>query len=224
VAPGSAAAIAGVEKGDHVVAVNGKAVQHAIEALSLLSSKPERVTLGLDRNGQHIDAPLVLSWTDSGTSNLGLSFETQTRTIRSASVGAAFGDGLAQTWKTFSISIKGLGLLFRGVNLFKAVSGPARITYLVGRSATESFQHNGSGGMALPFNFLAFLSIGLFIMNLLPIPALDGGLILLFVIEWLRRRPLRALTVYRFQYIGVAFIMALFLFATVGDVLFFTAK
>jgi len=61
-------------------------------------------------------------------------------------------------------------------------------------------------------------------MNLLPIPALDGGMILMFVIEGLRRRPLRTKTVYRFQFIGMAFILALFVLATVSDLIFFAGK
>jgi regulator of sigma E protease len=224
VAQGSAAAIAGIEAGDIVTAIDGKSVSHAIEALSLLASKPERARFSLLRNGAAVEATVVLAWTDAGDSNLGLGFRSQTKTYRAASLAGAVALGAGETWKTFSISLKSLGLLFRGVDLMKAVSGPARITYFVGRSASEGMKSGSQGGIALPLNFLAFLSIGLFIMNLLPIPALDGGQVLLFVTEILRRRPLRVLTVYRFQFVGAALILALFLFATVGDVLFFATK
>jgi regulator of sigma E protease len=224
VAAGSAAAIGGVEPGDTLVSVDGKPVRHVIEALALLAGRPEKALLGLSRNGSAVTAPVVLVWKDSGESNLGLSFKTQTRTVRASSFGAAIGAGLSETWKTFSISATSLGLLFRGVDLLKAVSGPARITYFVGRSASDGMKPGNSGGLALPLNFLAFLSIGLFIMNLLPIPVLDGGQIVLFVAEILRRKPLRAITIYRFQFVGAAVILAIFLFATVGDVLFFAAK
>jgi regulator of sigma E protease len=223
VVAGGAAAIAGVEAGDRIIAVDGTPIPHAIAALALLASKPERAVFSLDRGGRRIEALLVLSWNDSGASNLGIGFKTQPKTIKATSFGSSIASGLAETWKTFSVSIKGLGLLFKGVDLFKAVSGPARITYMVGKSATEGFQSAGSGGIALPFNFLAFLSIGLFIMNLLPIPALDGGLIAIALLELLRRKPLKPLTVYRYQFVGSAMILAIFVFATIGDVLFFAA-
>jgi regulator of sigma E protease len=224
VAKGSAASIAGIEPGDVVTAIDGKPVNHAIEALSYLSTRPEKARFTLLRNGSIIEASVVLAWTDAGDSNLGLGFKSQIKTYRAESLGGAVAGGAAETWKTFSISFKSLGLLFRGVDLLKAVSGPARITYFVGRSASEGMKSGSTGGIALPLNFLAFLSIGLFIMNLLPIPALDGGQVLLFLTEIVRRRPLRVITVYRFQFVGAALILALFLFATVGDVLFFAAK
>jgi regulator of sigma E protease len=224
VTAGGAAAIAGIEPGDRILAVDGKPVEHAIALLSLLASKPERTLFLVDRGGKSFEAPLVLSWDDGGASNLGLGFTTQSKTIKASSPAASVAAGLAETWKTFSVSVKGLGLLFRGVDLFKAISGPARITYMVGKSAAEGFQAGSPGGIALPLNFLAFLSIGLFIMNLLPIPALDGGQIAMSLIESLRRRPLRPRTVYRYQFVGSAMILAIFVFATIGDVLFFAAR
>ncbi len=224
VAEGSAAAIAGVEPGDRIVAVDGRRVDHAIALLAALGSKPERATFLIERGGTSLETKLVLSWDDSGASNLGIGFASQRKTVKSAGIGPTISAGLAETWKTFAVSIKGLATLFKGVDLFKAVSGPARITYMVGKSASEGIQAKSPGGIALPFNFLAFLSIGLFIMNLLPIPALDGGLIAISAIEALRRRPLKPLTVYRYQFVGSAMILAIFVFATIGDVLFFAAK
>jgi Predicted membrane-associated Zn-dependent proteases 1 len=95
---------------------------------------------------------------------------------------------------------------------------------MVGQSATEGIQSAGQGGLAVPLNFLAFLSVGLFIMNLLPIPALDGGQIVMFVVEAIRRKGLKPITIYRYQLVGATFILAIFAIATVGDLLFFTAK
>jgi regulator of sigma E protease len=226
VVAGSAARIAGIAPGDRVVSIDGKAVRHAVEALSYLnSSKPERTRIGIERDGRTFELDVVLNWTAQGSSNLGLNFKTGTHIVRAASsLGGAVEAGALQTWTTFRATLKGLGSLFQGVNLLKALSGPARITYMVGQSATEGIQRSASGGLALPLNFLAFLSIGLFIMNLLPIPALDGGQILMFVVEGLRKRALRPITIYRYQFVGATFILAIFVVATVGDLLFFAAK
>jgi regulator of sigma E protease len=223
--PGSPAAIAGIQPGDIIVSIDGKPVRHVVEALSLLSSHPERAVFGIRRGDSTIQTTLVLNWKSNDQATLGgMDFRVPLKTIRAATIGAALTDGLSETWKTFDLSIQGLGMLFRGVNVLKAVSGPARIVDLVGKSATEGLEKGGSGGLALPFNILAFLSIGLFIMNLLPIPALDGGMIIMFLAESFRRRPLRPVTIYRFQFVGAAFILAIFVLATVGDVLFFAAK
>jgi regulator of sigma E protease len=225
VVPGSPAAIAGIQPGDIIVSIDGKPVRHVVEALSLLSSHPERAVFGIRRGDSTIQTTLVLNWKSNDQATLGgMDFRVPLKTIRAATIGAALTDGLSETWKTFDLSIQGLGMLFRGVNVLKAVSGPARIVDLVGKSATEGLEKGGSGGLALPFNILAFLSIGLFIMNLLPIPALDGGMIIMFLAESFRRRPLRPVTIYRFQFVGAAFILAIFVLATVGDVLFFAAK
>lgn len=226
VASGSAAKIAGIAPGDRIVSIGGKAVHHAIEALSILNStKPERTAIKIDRGGHVSELTVVLSWSAQGGSNLGLTFKTATHYVRAATtVGGAITAGAAETLSTFLATLKGLGSLFQGVNILKALSGPARITYMVGQSATEGIQRSASGGLALPLNFLAFLSIGLFIMNLLPIPALDGGQIAMFIVEGIRKRGLRPISIYRYQFIGATFILAIFVLATVGDLLFFAAK
>jgi len=226
VAAGSAAQISGIQGGDRIVSIDGHEVRHAVEALSLLNaSKPERTKIVVENGGARRELGVVLSWTAQGTSNLGLGFKTGTHAVRAATtLGGALSSGFSETLSTFNATLKGLGSLFQGVNFFKALSGPARITYMVGQSATAGIEHSASGGLAIPLSFIAFLSIGLFIMNLLPIPALDGGQILMFVVESARRRALRPVTIYRYQFVGATFILAIFVLATIGDLLFFAAK
>jgi regulator of sigma E protease len=198
-------------------------VSHGIAVLARLADRPEKVKMSVERNGTTMELPLILAYTDQGP-NLGISFRTQNHVVKSSSLGSAFADGARETWSTFSLSVESLGLLFRGVNILKAVSGPARITYMVGTTATQSVAQNGAGGIVIAFNFLAFLSIALFIMNLLPIPSLDGGMIVMFVIEAIRKKPLKTKTIYRYQVIGMAFILGLFLLACLSDILFFAGK
>jgi len=223
---GSAAQIAGIVAGDRIVSIDGKSVRHAIEAQSILgAAKSERSKFVVERDGKSFETNVILSWGAQGRSNLGLSYRTETHVITGvASVGAAIVAGIVETRTTFNATLKGLGSLFMGVDLLKALSGPARITYMVGQSATEGIQRSAQGGLALPLNFLAFLSISLFIMNLLPIPALDGGQIAMFIVEGVRRRALRPITIYRYQTVGVVFILAIFVFASIGDLIFFAAK
>ncbi len=226
VSAGSAAQIAGIASGDRIVSIDGKDVRHAVEAISILNaSKPERTKFVVERGGAHREVSVILSWNAQGVSNLGMGFKTDIHTVRAATtLGTAISAGLSETWSTFEMTMKGLGSLFQGVNLLKALSGPARITYMVGQTAQAGIKNSASGGLAAPITFIGFLSIGLFIMNLLPIPALDGGQIAMFVVEGFRRRALRPITIYRYQFVGATFILAIFVIATVGDLLFFVAK
>jgi regulator of sigma E protease len=66
--------------------------------------------------------------------------------------------------------------------------------------------------------------VALFFMNLLPIPALDGGLILLFLIEGLRGRALAPRFIYRYQFVGIFFILLLIILSTMSDVFYFFRK
>lgn len=222
--PQGSAAIAGIQKGDIIAAIEGKTIRNTVDIMSSLSSKPEQVTMTILRDGALKDAKLVLTYSNQNQSNLGIAFESLSRTDKATSLADAAARGGAETYKTFAMTIKGIGLLFSGVNVLKAVSGPARITYLVGSTATESIKASGFSGIPTILSFLAFLSVSLFIMNLLPIPALDGGQIVLSITEIVRRKPLLTKTIYRFQFVGAAMIMVLFFLATFSDILFFAGK
>jgi regulator of sigma E protease len=115
-------------------------------------------------------------------------------------------------------------LLFRGIDLTQAVSGPVRITYMVGDVATEGFGQSFGAGVSSLVSFLSLISIALCVMNLLPLPVLDGGMILLFIIEAVRGHPLKPKTIYAFQTVGVVLIFGLMLFAVFGDILFLVRR
>jgi regulator of sigma E protease len=120
--------------------------------------------------------------------------------------------------------VKSFGLLFRGIDLTQAVSGPVRITYMVGDVAAEGYSQSFGAGLSSLVNFLALISIALCIMNLLPLPILDGGLIILFVVEIIKRKHLHPRFVGAFQTVGVVLIFSLMLFAVFGDILFLTRR
>ncbi len=224
VEPQGAAGIAGIKPGDRITAVNGARIENSIGLAAALAAKPERANLTLLRDGMPVVEPLVLTYDASGQPNLGLGFAAVSRTDKASSLIDAVSKGTAETWNTFALSVKGIGLLFTGVDVLKAVSGPARITYMVGSTAKESIKASGFGGIPTILSFLAFLSVSLFLMNLLPIPALDGGQLLLSIVEAAKRKPLYTKTIYRFQFVGTAMILALFFLAAFSDLLFFAGK
>jgi regulator of sigma E protease len=138
-------------------------------------------------------------------------------------LGALFRGG-QEAWKTFVLSLKSLALLFRGIDLTQAVSGPVRITYMLGDVAAEGFGQSFGAGISSMANFLTLISVALCIMNLLPLPVLDGGLIVLFVIEIIKRKPLHPRYINVFQTVGVVLIFGLMLFAVFGDILFLARR
>lgn len=220
VRPGSAAAIAGLRAGDLITGVEGEAVPHVAALRSALRDKPAAVRLDIARGGVPSTVDLVPSWREDGSLDLGLEFRVLRYRSPQLNPAQALAKGASEAWKTFAVSARGLTLLFKGVNLTKAVSGPVRITYMVGEVAEEGFGRGFSEGFSSLASFLALLSIALFLMNLLPIPALDGGMIVLFAIEAARGKPLKPRFVYAFQAAGAALVMGLLLFSLFGDILF----
>jgi regulator of sigma E protease len=224
VAAESPAAIAGLMKGDRILRVNGREFPYSVAMLKILRESPAVLRLEYERNGSIHDAGIVLSYTDGVPRDIGISYETLRYHTPSYSPFGALIKGAAETWKTFVVSLRSLALLFRGIDLTQAVSGPVRITYMVGDVAAEGFGQSFGAGISSMVNFLALISIALCVMNLLPLPVLDGGMILLFAIEALRGRPPRPKTVYAFQTVGVVLIAGLMLFAVFGDILFLVRR
>jgi regulator of sigma E protease len=129
----------------------------------------------------------------------------------------AIGRGTRETFRTFALTIKGIALLFSGVDVQKAVSGPVRITYLVGEVATEGFAQGIGSGFITLFRFLSLLSVALCFGNLLPIPALDGGLIVLSLVEAVKGSSVSPKTFYRYQTVGFIIILMILFLTTFSD-------
>ncbi|MDR0708641.1 MAG: RIP metalloprotease RseP, partial [Spirochaetaceae bacterium] len=224
VAAESPAAIAGLMKGDRILKVNGQEFSYSVAMLKILRESPAVLNLEYERNGSIHDADIVLTYTDGVPRDIGISYKAIRYHTPSYSPPQALIKGAAETWKTFVVSLRSLALLFRGIDLTQAVSGPVRITYMVGDVAAEGFGQSFGAGISSMVNFLSLISIALCVMNLLPLPVLDGGMILLFIIEALRGHPLRPKTVYVFQTVGVVLIAGLMLFAVFGDILFLVRR
>jgi regulator of sigma E protease len=224
VAGGSSAAIAGIREGDRILRVNGEKFPYTVALLRILQDQPPILSLEVGRDGNTFSTDLVLSYTDTGAADIGLAYKTiQYRTPVLNPV-AAILKGAGETWKTFMVSLRSLSLLFRGIDLTQAVSGPVRITYMVGDVAAEGFGQSFGAGISSMANFLALISIALCIMNLLPLPVLDGGMILLFVIEAIKGRPLNPKAIYAFQTVGVVLVFGLMIFAVFGDILYLVRR
>lgn len=221
---GSPAAIAGLRKGDRIISANGVDIPYTVLLSSVLESRPSTLALEIERAEKRERVEVILPWMDEVSIDTGIEFETIVYRTPRLSIPAAIAKGSYEAYNTFLLSIRSLTMLFRGVDLTKAVSGPIRITYMAGEIAANGFGQGVGQGISALAGFLALLSIALFIMNLLPIPALDGGLILLFLVELIIRRPLSPKTVYVYQLIGTAIIFGLLIFSLFGDILFLIGR
>lgn len=222
VTEGSPAEIAGLQSGDRIVAINDTPVDHSVAVENIIrQSRASSVRLLVERDGTTLERTVVPGETEQGMPYIGVIYETME--VRSPDFGpvGALGEGLRQSFQTLALTVRGIALLFSGVDLNQALMGPARITYLVGEVAAEGFRSGLGTGLFSFFNFLSLISITLFFMNLLPIPALDGGQIVLTVFEIVSRRPLHPRLVYRYQVVGNVIILGLLFFAVFNDILFF---
>ncbi|MEE8590802.1 MAG: RIP metalloprotease RseP [Spirochaetia bacterium] len=221
---GGSAALAGLQRGDLIVAAGGQPVRHTIDLYQQLGDRPETLEIRYRRDGTEINATLVLDYDEQGIAKLGLNFAVDVYPSQWVGPIGALRKGIEESWDTFLITVKGIGLLFQGVNLRNAVAGPLRITYYVGSVATSGFSIGFAQGIVSYFRFLCLLSIVLFIINLLPIPGLDGGQILVFTLEILRRKPLQPKVIARIQMISFSFIILIAVVVTFSDILFFMGR
>jgi regulator of sigma E protease len=220
---GSAAA-AGLEEGDRIIRVNGEEIFHSMGMMKILEQSPQELTIDYERNGQAAQTILIPTYTENSGADLGISYGIVQYKNPPLNPFAALAKGAAETWKTFVVSLKSLALLFRGIDLTQAVSGPVRITYMAGDIAAEGFGQSFGTGIRSMANFLSLISIALCVMNLLPLPVLDGGMIVLFLIEAIFRKPLNPRAINAFQTVGVVLIFGLMLFAVFGDILYLVRR
>lgn len=163
----------------------------------------------------------VLSLTDG---NIGLSFKTLQIHTPKLNIFQAIWAGLKETGSTIGTIFKSFELLFKGIDFTQAVSGPVRITKMLGDTAVSGFSSGFAVGIVVVLNFLALISLSLFIMNLLPIPILDGGLILFALIETVFKTKIKPKFMYYVQFVGIALIGILFVIALYGDLMYLFKK
>lgn len=217
---GSAADRAGLRQGDRLLSVDDQEIGNSMDLLQALSDGPEKISLEYRRNGEVRETSFVLPYDEQGNPQLGFSFAPLEYETPDMGLFEAIGNGITETGNMLSLVVKSIGLLFQGINVREAVSGPIRITYYVGEVASQGFKLGVWNGITSLFRFLSVISIALFFMNLLPIPALDGGQFILYFLEGITGKELRPRLVYRYQIIGVSLIFMLVIFTTFNDIFY----
>lgn len=215
----SAADIAGIKAGDRITGVDGTALDNQMALAYFFQHYTQKTALfELIRDGERIELPVALVHTENGGIDLGMSWEYLAVTEAGTGFIAGLQKEIIRTGELFLITLKSLGLLFKGVNMTDAVAGPVRISSLIGDLAADGFSANLRAGIVNVAEIVAVICVSLFLMNLLPIPVLDGGLIFTAFIECIVRRQIPPRILYYTQFIGIAFIAVLFCFALWADV------
>ncbi len=226
IGPGSPADVAGLQGGDILVSAQGEPLQHYMQLVhrartALNEGESKGISIGYRREGQLMHCTLIPRRDEeTGQMVMGISVAPEEFTQRADHPGDALWQGLVQTGDTLRLTFKGIGLLFQGVDINKAVAGPARLIYMMGEVTAQSFAAGSSLGLYSFFQFIAFISVALGFMNLLPLPVLDGGQIILFSAELIKRGHLSPRFVIRYQFVGMALVFLLIIFATSNDILF----
>jgi regulator of sigma E protease len=221
VAEGSPAQKAGLLPGDIITAANNIPMRNTVDIMKILEQKPDHLELEISRNGSTKNVSLDIS---NSESDIGISWKAINYRTPNLSIPQAVAKGFKEGYKTLAVSITSLKLLFKGIDLTKAVSGPVRITYMMGDMATQGFGQSIATGFRYFIDFIALISIALCVMNMLPLPILDGGMIILFLVEMIRRKPAHPKAISIFQTCGTVIIFTLMAFALFGDILYFVKR
>ena len=222
----TAAREAGLLTGDEIIRINGKEILDFSQIIEEVSVRPsENINVTVLRDNQELTF-IVHSDIDkqTGTGKIGVAADTESLLMHSTpeyNFFQAIGHGFLDTFEYIGLTFKSIAILFKGVDLKNAVGGPARITEMLGSTAEEGFSEGFKIGFISLSQLMAVISISLFIMNLLPIPVLDGGLILVALIETISRKKVPPKVQYRIQFIGFAFIAILFIIGLIGDINYF---
>ncbi|MFJ4392352.1 RIP metalloprotease RseP [Pseudomonas soli] len=216
--PKGPAAAAGLKTGDKLLALDGVALGDWQQVVDAVRARPERtVNLRVERDGATLEVPVTLARKGEGQASGGYlgagvkASEWPAKMLREVSYGPleAVGEGLSRTWNMSVLTLESLKKMLFGELSVKNLSGPITIAKVAGASA-----QSGVGDF---LNFLAYLSISLGVLNLLPIPVLDGGHLLFYLIEWARGRPLSDRVQGWGVQIGISLVVGVMLLALIND-------
>ncbi|MCY1271936.1 Regulator of sigma-E protease RseP [compost metagenome] len=209
---------AGLAVGDLLVRVDGQAVDDWQQVVDRIRARPaERVILSVRRGGEERDIALTLGVRGEDKARTGYlgagvaGGEWPAEMLREVSYGpvAAVGEALSRTWSMSLLTLDSLKKMVLGQLSVKNLSGPITIAKVAGASAQS--------GVGEFLHFLAYLSISLGVLNLLPIPVLDGGHLLFYLVEWARGRPLSERVQAWGMQIGISLVVGVMLLALVND-------
>ncbi|MBR2216100.1 MAG: RIP metalloprotease RseP [Selenomonadaceae bacterium] len=201
--------VAGLQSGDRIVSIDGKAIATWLDFVnSVQDSAGENLTVVYEREGVRAETQVTPEY-DKQAQRALMGVLANVETLHPGLIDAFF-MALERTWLIITMMLTAL------VNLILELSGsdlagPIGVAQMAGEVAER--------GIVPLLNFTALLSLNLGIINLFPIPALDGGHFLTLIIEAVRGKPLSPKAMYYAQRVGIALLILLMLFATRNDIM-----
>jgi regulator of sigma E protease len=218
---GSAGARAGLRVGDRLLAVDGQPVANRMEFISLVSGAPGRdISIEVERGGARLrivaPVPRVIEQ-GRPIGRLGITLEEGAQSWppglvevhRSGPIDAAL-SGVAKTWEMSSLTVQMLWRILTGQVSAKNISGPISIAEFAGISAYL--------GLTAFLAFLAIISVSLGVLNLMPVPLLDGGQVVYQMVEAIKGTPLSERAQLFGQQVGIALLVVLMSLAFYNDI------
>ncbi len=216
ISPGSPAATAGFQPGDRIVSVDGRQIERFEDFHRIVLIHPgQPLHFRLERSGRIVEvsaAPRAIVQRDrfGNESRIGqMGITVPPKVVVQVPPQQVVGEALTQTADTVRMMVVTLGQLIRGSRSLEEMGGPLKIAQFSGQQATLGW---------LDFVlFMTLISINLGFINLLPIPLLDGGHLLFYAIEGVRRKPLKPQAQEWAFRTGLAVLLALMIFVTFND-------
>jgi regulator of sigma E protease len=207
---------AGLEAGDRILTANGQPVSSWQQFGHAIEESPERplpvtVLRGSDTVGLTV-VPERRTVGDRGYGRIGVTTRPPILAIEREHLGpgSALVYGFTETWRWVALTVDVLGGIFTGRMSARSVGGPILITQISGEAARAGFETF--------LTFMALLSVNLAVLNILPIPVLDGGHLVFLLIEAVRGRPVPIEQRIRLTKVGMVLIFALMVFALGNDI------
>ncbi|MFK7995438.1 MAG: RIP metalloprotease RseP [Granulosicoccus sp.] len=220
VVEGGAADLAGLKVGDTIVSVGEERLTSWRQLVDIVQpSAGVELALVVDRAGSSLEMTLIPESVQVGDQSIGRIgiMETQSEALSSRAQvvvkfppAAALGEALQRTWDMSLLTVRMLGKLLVGQASLDNISGPISIAQYAGQTASIGVDHY--------INFIALISISLAVLNLLPIPMLDGGHLVYFAAEAVRGKPVSERVQLWGQQLGIVVLGSLMFLAVYNDI------
>ena len=205
------AQIAGLQSGDAITSIDGNSVESWEDVIKYITATGDTVHLTVARDGQTFEFFVPTELTQAGDTTRRVIGITPKVEYRNASFGEAITGGVSFFWQTTTNLGGFIGDLVTGHGSLSQLSGPVGVAQLSGESARQ-----GAGEFLF---FIAFVSVSIGFLNILPFPVLDGGHITIVIIEAIIRRPVSTRVKLAIQQAGMVLLLLLIVVVSYHDIL-----